>query len=85
MSIQHLNFEYNKTYTVTVPAQAFMDAAGNLNTSPIIWSFTVNDIVPPINLSNNHMPANGETNVAVDAIVGTQFNERVFAVQFSQI
>ena len=79
LSIQHLNFEYNKTYTVNVPAQAFMDAAGNLNTSPIIWSFMVNDVVPPINLSNNHMPANGATNVAVDAIVGTQFNERVFA------
>lgn len=79
LSLQHLNFEYNKTYTVNVPAQAFMDAAGNANTSAIIWSFTVNDIVPPVNLSNNHMPANGATNVAVDAIVRTQFNESVFA------
>lgn len=79
LSLQHLNFEYNKTYTVNVPAQAFMDAAGNANTSPIIWSFTVNDIVPPVNLSNNNMPANGATNVAVDAIVRAQFNESVFA------
>ena len=78
LSIQHLNFEYNKIYTVNVPAQAFKDAAGNANTRPIIWSFTVNDIVPPVNLSNNNRPANGETNVDVDVIVRAQFNEPVF-------
>lgn len=40
LSIVHAPFEYNKTYTVNIPAQAVMDAAGNGNASAVEWSFT---------------------------------------------
>ncbi|WP_163100158.1 Ig-like domain-containing protein [Peribacillus alkalitolerans] len=40
LTIAHSPFDNNKIYTVNVPVQAVIDAAGNGNTSAIGWSFT---------------------------------------------
>nr|WP_275983944.1 Ig-like domain-containing protein [Paenibacillus hamazuiensis] len=40
LTIAHAAFEHNTTYTVTVPASAVKDMAGNGNASDIVWSFT---------------------------------------------
>ncbi|MDQ0244716.1 hypothetical protein J2S09_002287 [Bacillus fengqiuensis] len=77
LSILHAVIEYNKTYTVNIPAQAFKDAAGNFNTSAITWSFTTVavDILPPVPLPQHQYPTNGATDVYVAVSVGQHFNE----------
>lgn len=40
LTISHASFNYGTTYTVTVPAGAVKDAAGNATAQAIVWGFT---------------------------------------------
>lgn len=79
LSISHAAFEYNKAYTVNIPANSVKDASGNAN-ARITWSFktSVVDIDPPVPLSEQQYPANGATNVDLYAQVVQHFNESLF-------
>jgi uncharacterized repeat protein (TIGR02059 family) len=83
LTINHPDFAPNTTYTVTVPAGAVKDAAGNETTGDITWSFTTGSGgsapgVTPINqvkaVDNNGVPIRlNEDNITIEgiALVGT--------------
>lgn len=46
LTIEHASFERGTRYTVTVPAHAVQDEAGNANESAVVWSFRTEDAQP---------------------------------------
>jgi 2',3'-cyclic-nucleotide 2'-phosphodiesterase (5'-nucleotidase family)/DNA/RNA endonuclease YhcR with UshA esterase domain len=79
LTINHPDFAPNTTYTVTVPAGAVKDAAGNETTVDITWSFTTGSGGPapgitPINqvdaVDANGQPSRlNEDNITIEGIV----------------
>ncbi|MGC7846927.1 Ig-like domain-containing protein [Desulforudis sp. 1088] len=71
---------YSTTYTVTVPAGAVNDAAGNALASEYSFSFTtgsVPDTTPPTIISTD--PATGATGVGLSKTVTATFSEDIIA------
>ncbi len=64
-----------KTYVVTV--SGLLDSKGNPQLSPLIYSFKIEDIIPPT-LTGNY-PANGASNVTIDQRISLSFSEDMLA------
>lgn len=80
LTIAHDEFERGRRYTVTVPAQALQDNAGNAIEEVIVWSFTtagISDVTPPSVSSTQ--PAAGASGVAQDAAIKVLFDEPIAA------
>lgn len=74
------NLAYNTRYTVTIPAGAVQDLAGNALAQQYTFSFTTlaaPDTTPPVVSSTD--PANGAPGVAVSKTISVTFDEDVQA------
>ncbi|MEW6183312.1 MAG: Ig-like domain-containing protein [Bacillota bacterium] len=71
------DLSYNMTYTVTIPAGAVEDAAGNALYAPYTFSFTTvaPPDVPPTVISTD--PANGAVNVPINKTIVVTFSENI--------
>lgn len=80
LNITHDDFDNGTTYTVTVPAAAVKnnDDMGN---AAVNWSFTTVLAAPTALLT----PTQGATNIKVNTIITTTFNQMVTANDFSSI
>ena len=81
ITIAHDDFASLTSYTVTIPAGAVEDTAGNPS-ALYTWSFTTADVeAPTATLS----PEDGASGVAIDAAVTAAFDEDVTEVDLSGI
>ncbi|WP_147273188.1 Ig-like domain-containing protein [Anaerobacterium chartisolvens] len=76
--IDHADFAYGRTYTVTIPAGAVEDSQGNATSAPTVWSFSTRasaDLDGPVALSKT--PAEDATGVSKNASVSVMFGEDI--------
>jgi len=75
------NLAYDTRYTVTVPAGAVKDLAGNALAQACTFSFTTRSAPPPVDTTPPTVvgtdPANGATGVPLDQIITVTFSEDV--------
>jgi len=83
INIDHDNFDYNKTYTVTVPAETVINIDG-IGNEEISWGFIIRDDLPvPAYVSL--VPGENATDVEPGAIVSIEFDREVTAVDLNGI
>lgn len=71
------NLEDDSVYTLSIPANALQDAAGNGLKEPYTLRFTTQDLTPPSVLDAD--PAGDEVSVPVEKKINITFNEEVQA------
>jgi hypothetical protein len=72
LKITHNDFEYGKTYTVTVDLEV-VPAYGQLYTEPITWSFSTVALASVVATD----PEDGDTDIARDAVPYIQFSKSI--------